>query len=392
MSDRPFAYVCSPLRGDVEANIARAREYCRQVFEAGYNPVCGQIFYTQFLRDDIPEEREAGMAMGVAMLPQCRVLVICGDEITAGMSQEIRAAEQLKIPVLMLDTFLSERVNRKPEIGMPRDTGNSEHEKLGGLIRAYITNEDKYAEGELVGVWHSFPTTAEDVQASLKTIGLSGSECVGYYIDDYETGIPGLYDHLPLGADIDELNYLAVKLEGMSERERDVFEAVMLSGRYCGSVKDLINVAGNLNCFSLQPIFNKAQYGLFLSESYGGEAANLAVKLKSSSDPADRTAASLIGLLEWYLDAEGVGQKRITEERGSFTKKGYLTENGGFTELYTGPEDIPGRYSVSKTPDRDCPPTAKPSVLERIAAARAERDSVPRKPKPEKPKSHSEEL
>jgi dienelactone hydrolase len=68
VTDRPFIYICSPFRGDIEANIERARGYCRQVFDAGYHPVCPHIYFPQFLRDSVPEEREAGMMMGETLL------------------------------------------------------------------------------------------------------------------------------------------------------------------------------------------------------------------------------------------------------------------------------------------------------------------------------------
>ena len=57
MTDRPLAYICSPYRGDEEANAERAREYSRQVFEAGYLPVTPHIYFSQFLSESIPEER-----------------------------------------------------------------------------------------------------------------------------------------------------------------------------------------------------------------------------------------------------------------------------------------------------------------------------------------------
>ena len=108
MSERPFAYVCSPFRGATEANAERARGYCRQVFKAGYAPLAPHLYFPQFLNDEIPKEREAGMAMGVALLPLCRAIVVCGDQLTEGMKLEVAAARRLDIPVYSLDIFLQE--------------------------------------------------------------------------------------------------------------------------------------------------------------------------------------------------------------------------------------------------------------------------------------------
>ncbi len=113
-NDRPFAYVCSPFSGDIETNMERAREYSRQVFEAGFTPITPHLYFPQFLRDDIPAEREAGMKMGELLLTQCRVLVVCGDRISDGMKREIQAAGRLNIPILTLDIFLPENAKNRP--------------------------------------------------------------------------------------------------------------------------------------------------------------------------------------------------------------------------------------------------------------------------------------
>ena len=104
-ADRPFAYVCSPFRGDTEANTERAREYCRQVFDAGYTPLAPHLIFPQFLNDGVPDEREAGIGMGTSLLPLCRVLLVCGNNITEGMKAEIQQAQRLGIEVCALENI-----------------------------------------------------------------------------------------------------------------------------------------------------------------------------------------------------------------------------------------------------------------------------------------------
>lgn len=119
MADRPFAYVCSPYRGDTEANAEKARAYSRQVYEAGYCPLAPHLLFPQFLKDDISAEREAGMEMGARLLALCRALVVCGDVISEGMAKEIALAEQLRVPVLTLDVFLPETARDRPPAAKP---------------------------------------------------------------------------------------------------------------------------------------------------------------------------------------------------------------------------------------------------------------------------------
>ena len=54
-------YVCSPYRGDVSVNVAFAKRCCLEVIKAGKVPFAPHLYFTQFLDDDIPEERERGM-------------------------------------------------------------------------------------------------------------------------------------------------------------------------------------------------------------------------------------------------------------------------------------------------------------------------------------------
>ena len=117
----------------------------------------------------------------------------------------------------------------------------------GKILEAYVTNLGKYNEGRLAGAPLNFPTTTEEVQALLKRIGVDGVRYEEIFITDFESDILGLYDHLGEYESIDELNHLAHLLSGMDGDELAKLEAVMDSGEYTGSVKDLINLTQNLD-------------------------------------------------------------------------------------------------------------------------------------------------
>lgn len=59
-------YICSPCRGDYENNIQRAKEYSRAAVEKGVIPVTPHIYLTQFMDDNVPEERELALKIGMA--------------------------------------------------------------------------------------------------------------------------------------------------------------------------------------------------------------------------------------------------------------------------------------------------------------------------------------
>ncbi len=121
------------------------------------------------------------------------------------------------------------------------------------LFEAYVTNLGKYNEGELVGEYLKFPTTPEEVQALLKRIGIDGVRYEEIFITDFDGDVLGLYDHLGEYENIDELNHLACVISELDQSDLEKFEAVIDSGEYTGSVKELINLAQNLDCFEFYP-------------------------------------------------------------------------------------------------------------------------------------------
>ena len=100
--DRPLIFVCSPYRGETEANIQNARRYCRLVMKQGGIPFAPHLLFTQFLDEDKAAERRQGLRMGMEMLKLCDELWAFGEP-TEGMRMEIAQAEYLGIPVCRLD-------------------------------------------------------------------------------------------------------------------------------------------------------------------------------------------------------------------------------------------------------------------------------------------------
>lgn len=93
-------YICSPLRGDVEGNIERAKNYCRKAALLGFIPIAPHVYCTQFMNDEIESERAIGMKIGLQLLGKCDELWAFGDHISEGMAAEIALAKRAGIPVM----------------------------------------------------------------------------------------------------------------------------------------------------------------------------------------------------------------------------------------------------------------------------------------------------
>lgn len=96
-----LVYISAPLRGDVEKNIAYAKEKAREVFKEGHIPICPHLIFPPIADPYNPEENKRAMKMCLKLLERCNELRVYGPEWTDGMWQEIRHAEQLKIPIRM---------------------------------------------------------------------------------------------------------------------------------------------------------------------------------------------------------------------------------------------------------------------------------------------------
>ena len=95
------------------------------------------------------------------------------------------------------------------------------------IISAYITNLGKYNEGDLVGKWHDFPTTPEEIAETFEEIGINGVEYEEYFITDCNAEIDGICDRLGEYTGIDEINYLATLLDEMAPHELELYQAAI---------------------------------------------------------------------------------------------------------------------------------------------------------------------
>ena len=90
---RPVVYICSPLVEDTMRNQENNRTYCRFAVDAGYVPIAPHIYFPQFLHDNDRKERDLALFMDIVLLSKCAELWVFGEEITGGMSIEIRKAK-----------------------------------------------------------------------------------------------------------------------------------------------------------------------------------------------------------------------------------------------------------------------------------------------------------
>lgn len=196
-------------------------------------------------------------------------------------------------------------------------------------FEAFITNLGKYNEGHLIGEWVKFPVANEEMQAVFQRIGIN-RRYEEWFISAYECPDSGIGDLLGEYASLSELNYLANQIMELDESE-EFWQAVLDLGEHTGSVQELINLIGNMDCFDyLSGVTSDYDLGYYWIEESG------------------RYDTKALGALSNYIDYEGFGRDIRFDESGIFTDNGYVRANGGrFVDIYDGNiKNIPEEYRI----------------------------------------------
>jgi len=100
---KKLIYVCSPVKGknkeEVKENILKAKVYCKMLLFWGHIPLAPHVAFDGILDDNIQQERERALQIGLELVKRCDEVWVFGDRISEGMRAEIELAKKLGIPV-----------------------------------------------------------------------------------------------------------------------------------------------------------------------------------------------------------------------------------------------------------------------------------------------------
>ena len=86
--EQAMAYVCCPA----EESRVKVQRYCRKIYELGYVPICPRFGFLPFLDEGEAEDLQAYNRMSHLILKRCRMVVVCGKEVTGTMNTDISTA------------------------------------------------------------------------------------------------------------------------------------------------------------------------------------------------------------------------------------------------------------------------------------------------------------
>ena len=246
-------------------------------------------------------------------------------------------AEQFKVNGQLLPGYTVEGEEiKQPAADIPAAAPRTEPGQDTEQFAILIDSRTRFVSGDPGGCWLSMPATKEELHEAMQSVGITADNPQDFFINGYSSTEDCPFD-LPLSviqsASMDELNYFGKLLEMQSDGDKDKFAAAVTHGEYAGSMKDLINLAQNLDCYWLYPtVRSEEDYGYYLIDEL--DELELPEEAKK------------------YFKYEEYGRDAVSKDKGQFTEQGYIYNNQNtFTEWYRGTEnEIPKEYRVMSFP------------------------------------------
>ena len=195
-------------------------------------------------------------------------------------------------------------------------------------------NRQRYEQGK-EGLWFSLPTTTEKLQAALREIGISADNPQDFFLYDYRSPQERpikLPRDLVLSADVDELNFLAARLEKLDAAELAELNAALTSPQSnFHSIGQIIDYPDNVD------------YYVHLPDVTGtGQLGDYYLNRSGMVDMPEEWKAGI------FLPRFGL--HIANTEHGVFTDYGYLVKSGDEWQRVHEGQPVPEQYRVMAYP------------------------------------------
>lgn len=98
----PIVVIESPFTGNVEQNLAYLKRACIDCLRRQQVPYASHLFFTQFLDDMKPEEREMGLTAGYAFWSAAKMVAFYSDlGMSKGMERAKMRCEEIGKPYII---------------------------------------------------------------------------------------------------------------------------------------------------------------------------------------------------------------------------------------------------------------------------------------------------
>lgn len=238
---------------------------------------------------------------------------------------------------------------------MHRMMNKERSERLSEVFSILIDNRSRFEAGELSSAWLSMPATAEQLHAAMQSVGITADNPQDFFINGYSYPLDkplALPYDMVCAAGIDELNFLAARLEALAPADLDELNAAAQRKKGFENIGQIIDYTYNTDFFVHIP---EVQTARDLGDYY-----------LNKSGMVDMPE-------EWKkgIDLMAFGHNAAEQERGSFTPYGYIVESGDQWERHYEGRDVPEEYRIMSYPQPPARPDPEKADFDAISTRQA---------------------
>ena len=257
-------------------------------------------------------------------------------EISPPIPQEY--ADYFKVNGMLMPDYTiegEEPPQQQQAAAIPENTGQEkEREHMDGQFSIMIGNRSRFDAGDPGGYWLDMPATKEQLHEAMRNVGITADNPQDFsirgYSDDPEKHIALPYE-MVCAADVDELNFLAARLEQLDPAEVGKLNAALQQKNGLANIGQVIDFTYNVDFYVHIPEVHTYRD---LGDYYLNQSGMVQMPE------------------EWKggIDLSTFGRNAAAQEKGAFTEYGYIVESGDEWERQFEGREVPEEYRIMSYP------------------------------------------